>query len=202
MLLQYSRDVDALEDIDPVTAGIQHGDEGKRTTGHYYGTGFQYNNGKVDFNFGADHLTYSKKTTGEKPKSSYSVTSGGSVKYDKLKIYGGAQFFWHGTSAWLFTYNKLWTKTYLNGFAVVGGAEYKIWGGQAMIAVGYNKTRSASSSPGSKSSLSGLLLGYAYPFTKNIYFLINTAYAIQKNEGPKKSRAFVTEEAVGLTHFF
>lgn len=71
-----------------------------------------------------------------------------------------------------------------------------------MIAVGYNKTRSASSSPGSKSSLYGLLLGYAYPFTKNIYFLINTAYAIQKNDGPKKSRAFVTEEAVGLTHFF
>lgn len=45
-LLQYSRDVDALEDIDPDTAGIQHGEEGKRTTGHYYGTGFQYNTGK------------------------------------------------------------------------------------------------------------------------------------------------------------
>jgi len=25
-----------------------------------------------------------------------------------------APVFWHGTSAWLFTYNKLWTKTYLN----------------------------------------------------------------------------------------
>ena len=203
-LLQYSRDVDALEDIDPDTAGIQHGEEGKRTTGHYYGTGFQYNNGKVDFNFGADHLTYSKKTTGEKPKSSYSVTFGGSVKYDRLKIYGGAQVFWHGTSAWLFTYNKLWAKSYLNGFAVLGGAEYKIWGGQAMIAAGFNKTRSASSSPYSKSSLSGLSLGYAYPFTKrtNIYFLANAAYATQKNDGSKKSRAFVTEEAIGLTHFF
>ena len=71
MLLQYSRDVDALEDIDPVTAGIQPRDEGKRTTGHYYGTDVQYNNGIVDFNFGADHLTYFKKNTGEKPKSSY-----------------------------------------------------------------------------------------------------------------------------------
>lgn len=73
-----------------------------------------------------------------------------------------------------------------------------------MIAAGYNKTRSASSSPGSKSSLSGLSLGYAYPFTKrtNTYLLVNTAYAIQKNDGPKKSRAFVTEEAIGLTHFF
>lgn len=203
-LLQYSRDVDALEDIDPDTAGVQHGEEGKRTTGHYYATGFQYNNGKVDFNLGADHLTYAKKTTGEKPKSSCSVTFGGSVKYDRLKIYGGAQVFWHGTSAWLFTYNKLWAKTYLNGFAVVGGAEYKILGGLAMIAAGFNKTRSASSYPYSKSTLSGLSLGYAYPFTKrtNIYFLVNSAYATQKYDGLKKSRAFVTEEAIGLTHFF
>ena len=203
-LLQYSRDVDALEDIDPQRVGIQHGEEGKRTTGHYYGTGFQYNNGKVDFNFGADHLTYSKRTTGEKPKSSYSVTFGGSVKHNRLKIYGGAQVFWHGTSAWLFTYNKLWTKTYLNGFAVVGGAEYNIWGGMAMIAAGFNKTRSASPSPDSKSTLAGLSLGYAYPFTKrtNIYLLVNTAKATQRNGTPKKSRAFVTEEAVGLTHFF
>lgn len=203
-LLQYSRDVDALEDIDPDTAGVQHGEEGKRTTGHYYATGFQFNNGKLDFNLGADHLTYAKKTTGEKPKSSYSVTFGGSVKYDRLKIYGGAQVFWHGTSAWLFTYNKLWAKTYLNGFAVVGGAEYIILGGLAMIAAGFNKTRSASSYPYSKSTLSGLSLGYAYPFTKrtNIYFLVNSAYATQKYDGPKKSRAFVTEEAIGLTHFF
>ena len=203
-LLQYSRDVDALEDIDPDTAGVQHGEEGKRTTGHYYATGFQFNNGKLDFNLGADHLTYAKKTTGEKPKSSYSVTFGGSVKYDRLKIYGGAQVFWHGTSAWLFTYNKLWAKTYLNGFAVVGGAEYKILGGLAMIAAGFNKTRSASSYPYSKSTLSGLSLGYAYPFTKrtNIYFLVNSAYATQKYDGQKKSRAFVTEEAIGLTHFF
>lgn len=203
-LLQYSRDVDALEDIDPDTAGVQHGEEGKRTTGHYYATGFQFNNGKLDFNLGADHLTYAKKTTGEKPKSSYSVTFGGSVKYDRLKIYGGAQVFWHGTSAWLFTYNKLWAKTYLNGFAVVGGAEYKILGGLAMIAAGFNKTRSASSYPYSKSTLSGLSLGYAYPFTKrtNIYFLVNSAYATQKYDGQKKSRAFVTEEANGLTHFF
>lgn len=203
-LLQYSRDVYALEDIDPDTAGVQHGEEGKRTTGHYYATGFQFNNGKLDFNLGADHLTYAKKTTGEKPKSSYSVTFGGSVKYDRLKIYGGAQVFWHGTSAWLFTYNKLWAKTYLNGFAVVGGAEYKILGGLAMIAAGFNKTRSASSYPYSKSTLSGLSLGYAYPFTKrtNIYFLVNSAYATQKYDGQKKSRAFVTEEAIGLTHFF
>lgn len=203
-LLQYSRDVDALEDIDPDTAGVQHGEEGKRTTGHYYATGFQFNNGKLDFNLGADHLTYAKKTTGEKPKSSYSVTFGGSVKYDRLKIYGGAQVFWHGTSAWLFTYNKLWAKTYLNGFAVVGGAEYKILGGLAMIAAGFNKTRSASSYPYSKSTLSGLSLGYAYPFTKrtNIYFLVNSAYATQKYDGQKKSRALVTEEAIGLTHFF
>ena len=203
-LLQYSRDVDALEDIDPDTAGVQHGEEGKRTTGHYYATGFQFNNGKLDFNLGADHLTYAKKTTGEKPKSSYSVTFGGSVKYDRLKIYGGAQVFWHGTSAWLFTYNKLWAKTYLNGFAVVGGADYKILGGLAMIAAGFNKTRSASSYPYSKSTLSGLSLGYAYPFTKrtNIYFLVNSAYATQKYDGQKKSRAFVTEEAIGLTHFF
>lgn len=203
-LLQYSRDVDALEDIDPDTAGVQHGEEGKRTTGHYYATGFQFNNGKLDFNLGADHLTYAKKTTGEKPKSSYSVTFGGSVKYDRLKIYGGAQVFWHGTSAWLFTYNKLWAKTYLNGFAVVGGAEYKILGGLAMIAAGFNKTRSATSYPYSKSTLSGLSLGYAYPFTKrtNIYFLVNSAYATQKYDGQKKSRAFVTEEAIGLTHFF
>lgn len=203
-LLQYSRDVDALEDIDPDTAGVQHGEEGKRTTGHYYATGFQFNNGKLDFNLGADHLTYAKKTTGEKPKSSYSVTFGGSVKYDRLKIYGGAQVFWHGTSAWLFTYNKLWAKTYLNGFAVVGGAEYKILGGLAMIAAGFNKTRSASSYPYSKSTLSGLSLGYAYPFTKrtNIYFLVNSAYATQKYDGQKKTRAFVTEEAIGLTHFF
>lgn len=165
-LLQYSRDVDALEDIDPDTAGVQHGEEGKKTTGHYYGTGFQYNNGKIDFNLGADHLTYSKKTTGEKPKSSYSITFGGSVKYDRLKIYRGAQIFWHGTSAWLFSYNKLWAKTYLNGLAVVGGAEYKIFGGLAMVAAGFNKTRSASSYPYSKSTLSGLSLGYAYPFTK------------------------------------
>ena len=44
----------------------------------------------------------------------------------------GAPVFWHGTSAWLFTYNKLWTKTYLNGFAVAGGAEYNIYGGMAV----------------------------------------------------------------------
>lgn len=73
-----------------------------------------------------------------------------------------------------------------------------------MVAAGFNKSRSASSSPYSRSSLSGLSLGYAYPFTKrtNIYFLVNAAYATQKNDGPKKSRAFVTAEAIGLTHFF
>ena len=73
-----------------------------------------------------------------------------------------------------------------------------------LFAAGFNKTRSASSSPYSKSTLAALSLGYAYPFTKrtNIYFLVNTAKATQRNGTPKKSRAFVTEEAVGLTHFF
>lgn len=204
-LLQYSRDVNGLEDIDPNTQGVQHGVEGKDSTSHYYGIGMQYNDKVIDFNIGADHLTYSKKITGDKPKSSYSVTFGGSIKYSKLKIYGGAQVFWHGNSKWLFTYNVLWSKqTYLNGVAALGGLEYNIGGGQAMFAAGFNKTRSASSNEYSKGSMAGISLGYAYPLSKrtNLYFIVNTNYAKQRYAGSKISRVTTTEEAIGLTHFF
>lgn len=205
LLLQYSRDVDGLEDIDPNKAGIQHGEEGKSSTGQYYAIGFQYNNKKVDFNLGTDHLTYSKNAAGIKPKGAYTVTFGGSVKYSKLKIYSGAQVFWHANSKWITTYNLLWNQqAYLNGYAVLGGIEYVIGGGQAMAAVGYSKTRSATLDQERRGHMTGASLGYAYPLSKrtNLYFLFNANYARQSYGSSPAVKTTTFEEAIGLTHFF
>lgn len=205
LLAQYSRDFDGLEDIDPITSGVQHGTEGKNTTSHYYAVGLQFNNKAIDFNIGTDRLTYSKNTLGIKPKSAYSVTFGGSIKLKKIKVYGGAQIFRHGLSKWINTYNKTWASpTYLNGYSVLGGFEYPIMGGQFMAAAGLNKTKSAISGPRNRGTLAGASLGYAYPLSKrtSLYLLINSGYAVKNGKDSQVSRSVTVEEAVGLTHFF
>lgn len=204
-LLQYSGDVNALEDIDSNKPGTQHGIEGKSSTSHYYAAGLQYNNKTVDFNVGADHLTYSRSASNVKPESSYSLTAGGSVKFQNVKLYAGAQLFWHATSKWMVTYNKLWNEqTYLNGFSIIGGAEYQLFGGLAMAAAGYNKTRSGTKNVFRKGEIAGLSLGYAYPLSKRttLYFIVNSGYSTNRRDSDKTQRTVITEEAIGLTHFF
>jgi predicted porin len=205
LLAQVSSDVNTLEDLDSATDGIQHGTEWKDSTGHYYGVGLQYDAKNVNFNFGADRLTYSRTLQGTKPKDSYNVTGGGFVTLDKFKVYAGAQLFSHATSKWILTYNQIWGGSrYLKGYAVMGGVGYKLWGGELLGAAGYSRAENASGSPKLMNRTYGVSVGYEYPITKrtSFYLMVNGNYSTLKENGKLPSRASTLESTMGLSHFF
>lgn len=75
--LQYSSDTNSWKDLDSSIPGIQHGEEGKSTTSHYYAAGLKYKTKSVGYSLVVDRLTYSRTPSGQKEKDGYSVTSGG-----------------------------------------------------------------------------------------------------------------------------
>ncbi len=84
--LQYSFDGDNQEDINPNVEGVQHGVEGRSSTSHYYAAGLKYKTSNVDLNLIYDRLQYSRMAGGTRAKTAYSITAGGSLNIDRIKL--------------------------------------------------------------------------------------------------------------------
>lgn len=209
LFLQYSRDTDTLEDIDPITEGVQHGEEGRSNTSHYYGVGTRFKDKTKEFSVMFERLSYARQVSGFRPTTATSVTLGGSYLLSSCRLFTGLQYFRNGTSKLMKSIDKVWgDKGYKDGESIVGGLNIPAFNGSVLMALGYShyKPSRGAADGQTKGYRYGGSVGYLYPVSKRttLYALLNYARDVQRfrTEHMNKDKASTIESSIGITHSF
>ena len=209
LFLQYSRDTDTLEDIDPVTEGVQHGKEGRSNTSHYYGVGTRFKDKTKEFSVMFERLSYARQVSGFRPTSATSVTLGGSYLLSGWQLFTGLQYFRNGTSKLMKSIDKVWgDKGYKDGESIVGGLNIPALNGSVLVAMGYShyKPSRGAANGQTKGYRYGGSIGYLYPVSKRttLYALLNYARDVQRyrTEHMNKDKSSTIESSIGIAHSF